>query len=126
MAEEKKGKSEGQKNEAKGDQPPKRSGDKAGKGGKKARGAEGSSASTSAPVTSTTAVVPPRLLDKYKQQVVPAFLKQFNSKNPMQGPRLQKCVGNMGLGAAVANPKIIARAVEELKAVSGKKPVVTR
>jgi large subunit ribosomal protein L5 len=44
----------------------------------------------------------------------------------MQVPRLQKIVVNMGLGAAVANPKIIDSAVEELTAVSGQKPVVTR
>ena len=44
----------------------------------------------------------------------------------MQVPRLQKIVVNMGLGAAVANPKIIDTAVEELKAITGQKPVVTR
>jgi large subunit ribosomal protein L5 len=70
--------------------------------------------------------VPPRLFDKYKDSVIPALTKQFNYKNPNQVPRLQKIVVNMGLGAAVANPKIIDTAVEELKALSGQKPVVTR
>ena len=46
--------------------------------------------------------------------VIPALTKQFNYKNPNQVPRLQKIVVNMGLGAAVANPKIIDTAVEEL------------
>jgi len=70
--------------------------------------------------------VPPRLLEKYKNEVTQALTKQFNYKNRMQVPRLQKIVVNMGLGAAVANPKIIDTAVEELKAISGQKPIVTR
>ncbi|HLK38511.1 MAG TPA: 50S ribosomal protein L5, partial [Polyangiaceae bacterium] len=125
MADEKKAKAD------KGESQPKRPSEKAGQkgekgGGKRGRGAEASSGGHAAPVVSTTEVVPPRLLDKYKQQVVPALLKQFNYKNPMQVPRLEKIVVNMGLGAAVANPKIIDTAVEDLKAVSGQKPVVTR
>jgi large subunit ribosomal protein L5 len=118
-----------------GDQPqkpPKASkpgkGDKADKGGKKAKGGERASPSTSsvAPHQSTTDAIPPRLLDRYKSEIVPALTKQFNYKNMMQVPRLKKLVVNMGLGAAVANPKIIDAAVEELKAMCGQKPVVTR
>ena len=128
MADEKKAKAD--KGESQPKRPSEKGGEKTGqrgeKGGKKGRGAEASSGGHAAPVVSTTDVVPPRLLDKYKQQVVPALLKQFNYKNPMQVPRLQKIVVNMGLGAAVANPKIIDTAVEDLKAVSGQKPVVTR
>jgi large subunit ribosomal protein L5 len=98
------------------------------KGGKKGKRSEGSAASTpsTAPAVSATDAVSPRLLDKYKSEVIPALTKQFNYKNPMQVPRLRKIVVNMGLGAAVANPKIIDTAVEELKAMSGQKPVVTR
>jgi large subunit ribosomal protein L5 len=98
------------------------------KSGKKGKGGEGASASGAGEqkVTSTVDIVPPRLHERYKQQVIPALTKQFNYKNPMQVPRLQKIVVNMGLGAAVANPKIIDSAVEELTAVSGQKPVVTR
>jgi large subunit ribosomal protein L5 len=97
-------------------------GDKGGDRGKKAKGAEGAS---SAP-TSTAEIVAPRLLGQYKERVIPALTRQFNYKNPMQVPRLQKIVVNMGLGAAVANPKIIDSAIEELRSVSGQKPVVTR
>jgi large subunit ribosomal protein L5 len=112
---------------AKGEQQQKRSGEKsAGKGGKKGKGGEGASSASASAVVSTTEVVPPRLHEKYKHQTVPALLKQFKYKNPMQVPRLQKIVVNMGLGAAVANPKIIDTAVEELKALSGQKPIVTR
>jgi large subunit ribosomal protein L5 len=125
MADEKKAKGD------KGAAQPKPKGDKAERApkgaGKKGRGA-GSSASEAAvaAVSSTTDAIAPRLADKYKQHVVPALTRQFNYKNPMQVPRIEKIVVNMGLGAAVANPKIIDTAVEELKALAGQKPVVTR
>ena len=99
------------------------------KGGKKAKGAADRAAAATlsgAPPASTTEAVAPRLLEKYKSEVIPALTKQFNYKNQMQVPRLRKIVVNMGLGAAVANPKIIDTAVEELKAMSGQKPIVTR
>ncbi len=68
----------------------------------------------------------PRLVKKYHEGVVPALQKRFEYKNVNQVPRLQKVVVNMGLGAAVANPKIIDGAVKELTAITGQKPVVTR
>ena len=128
MADEKKP----QKNERGGEQqekaakqPREGKGDKG--GGKKGKGGDagGSRAAAAAP-TSTAEIVAPRLLGKYREQVIPALTKQFNYGNPMQVPRLQKVVVNMGLGAAVANPKIIDSALEELRAISGQKPVVTR
>jgi large subunit ribosomal protein L5 len=121
MAEEKKA-----KGEPKGEQQakPKRDKDKAQKPGKKGGGAERSEAQA-APVV-TTDVVAPRMAELYRDKAIPALTKQFSYTNPMQVPRLEKIVVNMGLGAAVANPKIIDTAVEELKALSGQKPVVTR
>lgn len=95
------------------------------KGGKK-KGEGAAAASHAQPVVSTEKVISPRLRDKYAAEVVPALTKQFKYKNPMQVPRLVKIVVNMGLGAAVANPKIIDTAVEELRAISGQKPIVTR
>lgn len=68
----------------------------------------------------------PRLRDKYSKQVVPALMKRFGYDNPNQVPRLEKIVVNMGLGEAVANPKLIDSAVEELTAITGQRPVVTR
>ena len=91
-----------------------------------AKGGGGEGATHAGPVTSTVDAVPPRLAGTYRDKVVPALTKQFNYKNPMQVPRLKKIVVNMGLGAAVANPKIIDTAVQELTAISGQKPVVTR
>ena len=114
MADEKKPKGEQQQKAPKGDKSGKRKGEGA------------SSPTPSAKLVSNTPAVPPRLLEKYKADVVPALTKQFNYKNPMQVPRLRKIVLNMGLGAAVANPKIIDTAVEELKSISGQKPIVTR
>ncbi|XXU81038.1 50S ribosomal protein L5 [Sorangium sp. So ce321] len=62
----------------------------------------------------------------YRKNVTAALSKRFGYKNPMMVPRLQKVVINMGLGAAVQNPKIIDSAVEDMRAISGQKPVVTR
>ena len=77
-------------------------------------------------VTSNAEVMPARFAEKYIKDVIPALTKQFSYKNPNQVPRLQKIVVNMGLGAAVTNPKIVDTAVEELRAITGQKPVVTR
>ena len=77
-------------------------------------------------VTSTTPVEAPRKRRLYHETASAALKAQFNYKNPMQIPRLQKITVNMGLGAAVGNPKIIDSAVEEIRAVTGQKPVVTR
>jgi len=97
------------------------------KGGKKGRGGEGGGeAATHQKVVSNTQAVAPRFAGKYTKDVIPALTKQFGYKNPNQVPRLEKIVINMGLGAAVANPKIVDAAVEELKAITGQKPVVTR
>jgi large subunit ribosomal protein L5 len=68
----------------------------------------------------------PRVRAKYQKQVTAALTKQFAYKNPMMVPRLKKVVVNMGLGAAVQNPKIIDSAVEELRAITGQHPVVCR
>lgn len=68
----------------------------------------------------------PRLRERYKSEVTPALMKRFNYTSPMQVPRLQRIVINMGLGAAVGNPKIIDNAVEELGSITGQKPVITR
>jgi large subunit ribosomal protein L5 len=114
----------------KGEQKPRgEKGEKSGGGGKEKSGkrkGQESSRSEAVAAKSSAEAVPARLLGKYTQEVIPALTKQFSYKNPMQVPRLQKIVVNMGLGAAVANPKIIDTAVEDLKAISGQKPVVTR
>ncbi len=92
---------------------------------KKAK-SEGSSASRAPKAVSNTEGVVARFSTKYAKEVIPALTKQFGYKNPHQVPKLEKIVVNMGLGAAVTNPKIIDSAVEELRAITGQKPVVTR
>ncbi len=68
----------------------------------------------------------PRMQQKYQKDVVPELMKQFGFTNPWEVPRLMKISVNMGLGAAVQTPKIIDSAVEEMAAICGQKPVVTR
>src|SRR5512146_3083550 len=68
----------------------------------------------------------PRLRSQYSKEVIPKLMERFGYRNPMQVPRLKKIVVNMGLGEAVANPKLIDCAVEEVTAITGQKPVVTR
>jgi large subunit ribosomal protein L5 len=68
----------------------------------------------------------PRLRSKYQKEVVPSLVKRFGYKNPMQLPRLQKIVVNVGLGEAVANPKLIDNMSKELATITGQKAIVTR
>ena len=68
----------------------------------------------------------PRLRNKYKDEIVPQLMKDFGFKNVMQVPKLERIVVNMGLGEAVQNAKLVESAAEELKAITGRKPVVTR
>lgn len=62
----------------------------------------------------------------YEDTVIPKLTEKFKYKNRMQVPALKKIVLNMGLGEAIQNIKIIDSAVEDLKIISGLKPVVTR
>ena len=107
---------------------PAKGGDAKGKGEAKGKGKRdaGKAEAAKVKVVSSAELVPPRRREIYSQQVVPALKKQFAYQNPMQIPRLQKIVVNMGLGAAVQNPKIIDAAVDEMTAITGQKPVVTR
>jgi large subunit ribosomal protein L5 len=67
-----------------------------------------------------------RLKDKYKNEIAPAIAKDFDIKNVMAIPKISKIVINMGLGEAISNAKILDAAVEELKSITGQKPVVTK
>jgi len=69
---------------------------------------------------------PSRLRQRYKQEIVPALQRDLGQENAFAIPRLEKIVLNMGLGEATQNPKIIDSAVEELAAITGQKPVVTK
>jgi large subunit ribosomal protein L5 len=66
-----------------------------------------------------------RLQDYYKETVVPQLQEQFNYSNAMEVPRLTKITLNMGVGEAVGDKKVMDRAVGDMTAISGQKPIVT-
>jgi len=68
----------------------------------------------------------PRLKQQYEGEVVARLMKEFGIENPMAVPRLEKISLNMGMGEAIQNVKILDEAVEELQALAGQRPVVTR
>ncbi len=67
-----------------------------------------------------------RMKDLYANTVVSTLMKQFNYTSVMQVPRIDKIVVNMGVGDAVANPKLLDEAVVELQAITGQKAVITK
>ena len=67
-----------------------------------------------------------RLKERYLKEAVPALQQKFGYKNPMQVPKLEKIVINMGLGDCKDNAKALETAVEELTQISGQKPLVTK
>lgn len=67
-----------------------------------------------------------RLKDRFLNDITPALMQKFNYTSVMQVPKVEKVVINMGVGEAVSNSKILDNAVEDLKLISGQKPVITR
>ena len=67
-----------------------------------------------------------RLQEKYSNEVIPALMEKFQYKNIMEVPKLEKVVLNVGIGEARENPKALEKAVEEITAITGQKPVVTK
>jgi large subunit ribosomal protein L5 len=66
------------------------------------------------------------LRQRYHDDVAPALRREFGYANPMQTPRLEKVVVNIGLGEAIANAKALDAAVGDLTTITGQKPIVTR
>ncbi|MBJ6985995.1 MULTISPECIES: 50S ribosomal protein L5 [unclassified Devosia] len=67
----------------------------------------------------------PRLRTQYDESIKPELLKQFEYKNVMQLPRLEKIVLNMGVGEAVADTKKVKSAAEQMELIAGQKPIIT-
>lgn len=67
-----------------------------------------------------------RLKDLYRQEIVPKMMDKFGYKNPMQVPRIQKIVVNVGVGEAIQNAKALDHAVADVTAITGQKPVITK
>ncbi|MDR0967021.1 MAG: 50S ribosomal protein L5 [Myxococcales bacterium] len=63
---------------------------------------------------------------RYQAEILPALMKELGVQNPMQVPRVQKVVVNMGLGEAISNPKLLDASILQLVAITGQKPVITR
>ena len=68
----------------------------------------------------------PNIQQRYKNEVVPALMKEFNFSTVMRVPRVQKVVLNIGAGDAIDNPKILDGAVADLQLITGQKPVLTK
>ena len=69
---------------------------------------------------------PARLKEFYRKEVAPALTAQFGYQTPMQVPRIEKIVLNMGVGEATADRKILDNAVADMTKISGQKPVITK
>jgi large subunit ribosomal protein L5 len=67
-----------------------------------------------------------RLKEKFEKEIRTSLVKELGLKNPMQAPRIEKVVVNMGLGEAIQNGKILDASLEQLTAITGQKPVVTK
>jgi large subunit ribosomal protein L5 len=67
-----------------------------------------------------------RLRDLYREQIVPTMMREFGYKNPLQVPRLEKIVINVGLGEAIQNARAIEAATRDIAAITGQRPGVTR
>ena len=68
----------------------------------------------------------PRLLERYRSEIVPKLSQEFGFKNVHQVPRLEKVVVNMGVGKATQNAKLVEKAAEELAAITGQKAAIRR
>jgi large subunit ribosomal protein L5 len=70
--------------------------------------------------------IPCRLADVYKKEIASSLMKKFSYKSIMQVPKLHKIVVNMGVGAAVADAKLIEEAAKELETITGQKPSIRK
>jgi len=68
----------------------------------------------------------PRLRQRYQDVIIPALMKEFQYKNPMQAPKLVKVVLNVGMGEAITNAKALDHAADEMGKISGQRPVITK
>jgi len=96
----------------------------------KAQAASKKSAKSKEKKPQSLAVAPvnyvPRLKKLFREKVLPAMMKEFGYKNPMQVPRIERIALNVGMGEAVQNVKLLESAAAELEQITGQKPVLTR
>jgi large subunit ribosomal protein L5 len=70
--------------------------------------------------------VPPRLKERYREEVLPALMKEFGYDNVMRTPRPEKATVNIGLGEAISDAKALDTAAADIGVITGQKPVITR
>ena len=86
----------------------------------------GSDADANAPVEGDENVPQPRLREMYRTEIIPSMMREFGYSNPMQVPRVNKIVLNIGLGEALTNGRAMENATRDLATITGQKPVITR
>jgi large subunit ribosomal protein L5 len=97
-----------------------------GKGGKGAAAAVKAAPAAPPSRARSTGQIPPRLRERYRTVVLPALMRERGYRNPHEVPRVEKIVLNMGLGEAKENAKVLDAATQDLVAITGQKPVVTK
>ncbi|HUF52338.1 MAG TPA: 50S ribosomal protein L5 [Dehalococcoidia bacterium] len=70
--------------------------------------------------------VEPRMKERYETEIVPALMQEFQYKNVMQVPRVEKIMLNIGMGEAVADAKVLDAAVQDVETITGQHPVVQK
>ena len=95
-------------------------------GGGRSRRQRGEGESATAVADAEAAPPAPRLREQFRNEIIPQMMREFNYSNPMEVPRLQKIVLNVGLGEALVNGRALEAATQDLTTISGQKPVTTR
>ncbi|CAI8013102.1 50S ribosomal protein L5 [Geodia barretti] len=90
------------------------------------RRAAGATATAEQELAETAGAPYPRLLDSYRNEIVPAMMSEFGFTNSMRVPRIEKIVVNIGLGEALTNGRAMEAATRDLTTISGQKPIITR
>ena len=94
---------------------------------RQSRSRRGNGAATAEAEPAMEATAPyPRLLDTYRNDIVPAMMTEFGFTNTMRVPRVQKIVVNIGLGEALTNGRAMEAATRDLTTITGQKPIITR
>ena len=98
-----------------------------GRGARSARGQRGQAAAAQEEAQpASEEPPPPRLRELYRSEIVPSMMREFGLSNPMQVPRIQKIVVNIGLGEALTNGRAMESATRDLATITGQKPIITR
>ena len=101
-------------------------GQRAPRGTRAPRGERASATAVADEPAADDPVPAPRLREMYHSEIVPTMMREFDLTNPMQVPRLQKIVLNIGLGEALTNGRAMEAATRDLGIITGQKPIITK